>query len=170
MSASRSTSLGVGLTAFSWSLWSFALFRFITGAGIGGEYSAVNSAIDELIPARFRGRVDLMINGSFWLGAAAGAISTVILLNPKLLPVNLGWRLGFGAGAIIGTVILYMRRFIPESPRWLVTHGQREEAEKTVAAFGANGGARDRRAPGGSAARGGACGFMCGISTAWRRC
>jgi len=126
---------GVGLTAFSWNLWSFALFRFITGAGIGGEYSAVNSAIDELIPARFRGRVDLMINGSFWLGAAAGAASTVILLNPKILPVNLGWRLGFGAGAIIGTVILYMRRFIPESPRWLVTHGQREEAEKTVAAL-----------------------------------
>ena len=126
---------GVGLTAFSWNLWSFALFRFITGAGIGGEYSAVNSAIDELIPARFRGRVDLMINGSFWLGAAAGAASTVILLNPNILPVNLGWRLGFGAGAIIGTVILYMRRFIPESPRWLVTHGQREEAEKTVAAL-----------------------------------
>ncbi len=127
--------LGVGLTAFSWNLWSFALFRFITGAGIGGEYSAVNSAIDELIPARFRGRVDLMINGSFWLGAAAGAASTVILLNPRILPVNLGWRLGFGAGAIIGTGILYMRRFIPESPRWLVTHGQREEAEITVAAI-----------------------------------
>jgi MFS family permease len=127
--------LGVGLTAFSWNLWSFALFRFITGAGIGGEYSAVNSAIDELIPARFRGRVDLMINGSFWLGAAAGAASTVILLNPRILPVDLGWRLGFGAGAVIGLSILYMRRFIPESPRWLVTHGQREEAEITVAAI-----------------------------------
>ena len=95
--------LGVGLTAFSWNLWSFALFRFITGAGIGGEYSAVNSAIDELIPARFRGRVDLMINGSFWLGAAVGAASTIVLLNPRILPVDLGWRLGFGAGAIIGT-------------------------------------------------------------------
>jgi len=127
--------LGVGLTAFSWNLWSFALFRSITGAGIGGEYSAVNSAIDELIPARFRGRVDLMINGSFWLGAAVGAASTVILLNPRILPVNLGWRLGFGAGAVIGLSILYMRRFIPESPRWLVTHGQREEAEITVAAI-----------------------------------
>jgi MFS family permease len=127
--------LGVGLTAFSWNLWSFALFRFITGAGIGGEYSAVNSAIDELIPARFRGRVDLMINGSFWLGAAVGAASTVVLLNPLILPVDLGWRLGFGAGAVIGLVILYMRRFIPESPRWLVTHGQRAAAEATVAAI-----------------------------------
>jgi MFS family permease len=126
--------LGVGLTAFSWNLGSFALFRAITGAGIGGEYSAVNSAIDELIPARFRGRVDLMINGSFWLGAAAGAASTVVLLNPRILPINLGWRLGFGAGAVIGSIILYMRRFIPESPRWLVTHGQRAAAEETVAA------------------------------------
>lgn len=126
---------GVALTACSWNLWSFALFRFITGSGIGGEYSAVNSAIDELIPARFRGRVDLMINGSFWLGAAAGAASTVILLNPKMLPVNLGWRLGFGAGAVIGLGIIYIRRFIPESPRWLVTHGQREAAEKAVAAL-----------------------------------
>jgi MFS family permease len=125
--------LGVGLTAFSWNLWTFALFRFITGAGIGGEYSAVNSAIDELIPARFRGRVDLIINGSFWLGAAVGAASTIVLLNSRILPVNLGWRLGFGAGAIIGLVILYMRRFIPESPRWLVTHGQRDAAEKTLA-------------------------------------
>jgi MFS family permease len=126
--------LGVGLTAFSWNLGSFALFRAITGAGIGGEYSAVNSAIDELIPARCRGRVDLMINGSFWLGAAAGAASTVVLLNPRILPVNIGWRLGFGAGAVIGLIILYMRRFIPESPRWLVTHGQRAAAEETVAA------------------------------------
>ncbi len=124
--------LGVGLTAFSWNLWSFALFRFITGAGIGGEYSAVNSAIDELIPARFRGRVDLMINGSFWLGAAVGSVSTVVILNPHILPINLGWRLGFGAGAIIGIVILYLREFIPESPRWLMTHGYRDEAEKTV--------------------------------------
>ena len=125
--------VGVGCTAFSWNLWSFALFRFITGAGIGGEYSAVNSAIDELIPARFRGRVDLMVNGSFWLGAAAGSASTLILLDPKILAPAIGWRIGFGAGAIIGTVVLYMRRFIPESPRWLVTHGEREAAEKTVA-------------------------------------
>ncbi|HLK87154.1 MAG TPA: MFS transporter [Candidatus Binataceae bacterium] len=124
---------GVGCTAVSWNLASFALFRCITGAGIGGEYSAVNSAIDELIPARFRGRVDLIVNGSFWLGAAVGSASTLILLDTRYLAVNVGWRLGFGAGAIIGMIILYMRRFIPESPRWLVTHGQREEADKTVA-------------------------------------
>src|SRR5690242_20445736 len=124
--------LGVGLSAFSWNLWSFALFRFITGAGIGGEYSAVNSAIDELIPARFRGRVDLIVNGSFWLGAALGAASTVVILDPHILPVNLGWRFGFGAGAVIGMVILFLRQFIPESPRWLMTHGERDEAEKTV--------------------------------------
>ena len=95
--------LGVGLTALSWNLWSFALFRFITGAGIGGEYSAVNSAIDELIPARFRGRVDLIINGSFWLGRGARLESRpLVILDPHILPINLGWRFGFGAGAIIG--------------------------------------------------------------------
>ena len=125
--------VGVGCTAGSWNLVSFAVFRFVTGAGIGGEYSAVNSAIDELIPARFRGRVDLIVNGSFWLGAAAGSASTLLLLDPRYLAVNVGWRVGFGAGAIIGVIILYMRRFIPESPRWLVTHGEREEAENTVA-------------------------------------
>jgi len=124
--------LGVGLTAFSWNLYSFAIFRFLTGAGIGGEYSAINSAIDELIPARLRGRVDLIVNGSYWLGAAVGAVSTVVLLNPHLLAVDVGWRIGFGAGAIIGLGILYLRRFIPESPRWLITHGQREAAEKTM--------------------------------------
>jgi MFS family permease len=124
--------LGVGFTAFSWNLWSFALFRFITGTGIGGEYSAVNSAIDELIPARLRGRVDLIVNGSYWLGAAAGAASTLILLDPNFLPAQIGWRVGFGAGAIVGIVILYLRRFIPESPRWLMTHGQLDTAEKSL--------------------------------------
>ncbi|HTW89668.1 MAG TPA: MFS transporter [Candidatus Binataceae bacterium] len=124
---------GVGLTAISWSLASFAAFRFITGAGIGGEYAAVNSAIDELIPARLRGRVDLMVNGSFWLGAAAGSASTIIILNPHLFAPNLGWRLGFGIGALLGMAILPLRHFIPESPRWLLTHGRREEAEETVA-------------------------------------
>ena len=121
--------VGVGCTAFSWNLASFALFRLITGAGIGGEYSAVNSAIDELIPARLRGRVDLIINGSFWLGAAAGSLSTIVILNPRIAPYPIGWRLGFGAGALIGCGILYLRRFIPESPRWLLVHGRREQAE-----------------------------------------
>ena len=127
--------LGVALTATSWSLWSFAAFRFLTGAGIGGEYSAVNSAIDELIPARFRGRIDLMINGSFWLGALAGAASTGLILNTRIFPIDIGWRLGFGIGAVIGFAILYLRRFIPESPRWLITHGRREEAEELVRDF-----------------------------------
>jgi MFS family permease len=127
--------VGVGLTAVSWNLASFAIFRSLTGAGIGGEYSAVNSAIDELIPARFRGRIDLMINGSFWLGALAGSASTALILNPKIFAVDVGWRLGFAVGAMIGLVILFLRRFIPESPRWLFTHGQRDKAEKIVREF-----------------------------------
>ena len=123
---------GVGLTAISWDMASIALFRFITGAGIGGEYSAVNSAIDELIPARVRGRVGLMINGSFWLGAAAGSALTRVVLDPAIFPPNLGWRLGFAIGPLAGLVIIYMRRFIPESPRWLLTHGRLSEAERTL--------------------------------------
>src|SRR3954470_19307180 len=97
------------LTAFSWDFWSFAVFRFFTGAGIGGEYSAINSAIDELIPARVRGRVDLGINGSYWIGAAAGSLATVVLLDPRILPVDLGWRLGFGIGAVLGLIIIFYR-------------------------------------------------------------
>jgi MFS family permease len=136
--------IGVALTALSWNLTSFALFRFLTGAGIGGEYSAVNSAIDELIPARLRGRIGLMINGSFWLGALAGAASTGLILDTRIFPIDLGWRLGFGIGAIIGLVILYLRRFIPESPRWLMTHGRREEAEELVRDFEAELGSVER--------------------------
>ncbi|HEY2154464.1 MAG TPA: MFS transporter, partial [Isosphaeraceae bacterium] len=121
------------LTAFSWDFWSFAVFRFFTGAGIGVEYSAINSAIDELIPARVRGRVDLAINGTYWVGAAVGSLATLVLLNPAIFPIDLGWRLGFGIGAVLGLVVIFFRRYIPESPRWLVTHGHREEAERVVA-------------------------------------
>ncbi len=120
-------------TSLSWDFWSFAVFRFLTGAGIGGEYSAINSAIDELIPARVRGRVDLAINGSYWIGAAAGSLSTLVLLDTNLIPVDLGWRLGFGIGAILGLVIIFYRNHVPESPRWLVTHGHVDEANRVVA-------------------------------------
>ena len=123
---------GVILTAFAWNFWSFACFRALTGAGIGGEYAAINSAIDELIPARVRGRVDLIINGSYWLGAAVGSLSTLVLLNPAVVPVNLGWRLGFGIGAALGLLILLLRKYVPESPRWLVTRGRQQEAEAVV--------------------------------------
>jgi len=119
-------------TSFSWDFWSFAVFRFFTGAGIGGEYSAINSAIDELIPARVRGRVDLAINGSYWIGAAVGSLSTLVLLDPNILSVDLGWRVGFGIGAVLGLIIIFYRNHVPESPRWLVTHGHQDEANKVV--------------------------------------
>jgi MFS family permease len=125
--------VATALTAFSWNVESFLFFRFLTGAGIGGEYSAINSAIQELIPARVRGRTDLFINGSFWIGAALGAIVSVPLLDPHLFGSDLGWRLAFGSGAVLGLFILYLRRFLPESPRWLMIHGRGPEAEKTVA-------------------------------------
>jgi MFS family permease len=122
-----------GLTAFSWSFASYAFFRALTGAGIGGEYAAINSAIDELIPARVRGRVDLMINGSYWVGAALGSAATIVLLDPRRLPVWLGWRCAFGIGATLGLVVIFFRRWIPESPRWLMIHGRNAEAEEIVA-------------------------------------
>src|SRR6202162_1241978 len=109
--------MGTALSAFSWNFASYALFRAVTGAGIGGEYAAVNSAIDELIPARVRGRVDLMINGSYWIGAALGSLSTIIILDPNIFHVNVGWRVGFGVGAVIGLLILLLREYLPESPR-----------------------------------------------------
>jgi MFS family permease len=124
--------IATGLTAFSWNFASYAFFRALTGAGIGGEYAAINSAIDELIPARVRGRVDLMINGSYWLGAALGAGATIFLLDPRRLPIWLGWRCAFGIGAILGLVIIFFRRWIPESPRWLMIHGRNQEAERIV--------------------------------------
>jgi len=126
---------GTLLTAFSWDLASLAAFRVITGFGIGGEYAAINSAIDELIPARVRGRVNLIINGSFWLGAVAGSAATVVLLDPRVLPIDVGWRLGFGIGAALGTIVLFARRYIPERPRWLAIHGYRAQAEQVVAAI-----------------------------------
>jgi MFS family permease len=126
---------GALLTALSWNLTSFIVFRVITGAGIGGEYAAINSAIDELIPARLRGRIDIYINGSYWVGAAVGAGATVVLLDPAIFSVDIGWRVGFAIGALLGLFILLVRRHVPESPRWLITHGYAEEAERTVRAI-----------------------------------
>lgn len=119
-------------TAFAWDLPSFALMRFLTGAGIGGEYSAINSAIQELIPARRRGWTDLAINGSFWIGAAIAGSLSIVLLDPRLFDPDLGWRIAFFGGAAIGLVILWLRRFLPESPRWLIIHGDPEEADRIV--------------------------------------
>jgi MFS family permease len=125
-------------TAFSWNLWSFALFRFLTGAGIGGEYTAINSTIQELVPARVRGWTDLAINGSFWLGAAMGAAGSIVLLDPALFAPDLGWRLAFAIGAALSLIILFMRLWLPESPRWLATHGRLPEAEAIVAGIEAD--------------------------------
>ena len=119
-------------SGFAWDFWSFIVFRFLTGAGIGGEYGAVNSAIDELIPARHRGRVALAINGSFWIGAALGALGSVVVLNPDVIDQALGWRLAFIIGGLLALIVIYIRRYIPESPRWLLTHGRPEEADAIV--------------------------------------
>jgi MFS family permease len=120
-------------TAASWDLWSFALFRFLTGAGIGGEYAAINSTIQELVPARVRGWTDLVINGSFWIGAALGALGSIVLLDPQVIDPETGWRFAFLIGAALALVIFIMRLWIPESPRWLMTHGRADEAERVVA-------------------------------------
>ena len=120
-------------TALSWNVASYALFRFLTGAGIGGEYTAINSTIQELVPARYRGWTDLVINGSFWIGAAIGAISAIVLLDPAVIDPDIGWRLAYLTGACLGLVVFVMRMWIPESPRWLMTHGRPDEAHAIVA-------------------------------------
>jgi MFS family permease len=120
-------------TAFSWNVTSFIAFRFLTGMGIGGEYTAINSTIQELVPARVRGWTDLVINGSFWIGAALGALGSIILLDPAWIDPEYGWRLAFFIGAALGLVILFLRQWIPESPRWLISHGQPERAAAIVA-------------------------------------
>lgn len=119
-------------TAFAPSFLWFAICRFFTGSGIGGEYAAINSAIDELIPARVRGATDLMINGSYWIGTAVGAALSLVLLDKGIFSTDLGWRLAFGIGAVLGVGLLLIRRTVPESPRWLMIHGRDKEAEEIV--------------------------------------
>jgi MFS family permease len=139
-------------TAFCTGFGAFALCRFVTGIGIGGEYAAINSAIDELIPARVRGRVNLAINGSFWLGAALGAVLSLVLLDARVLGPQDGWRAGFLVGAVLAVAILLVRRHVPESPRWLLAHGRHEEAERVMAGIEAAAGVRSPSAPGAMAA------------------
>lgn len=119
-------------TGLSWDVWSFALFRLLTGAGIGGEYTAINSTIAELTPARVRGWTDLIVNGSFWVGAAIGALGSIVILNPTIINPEYGWRGAFLIGALLAVVILFLRLWIPESPRWLMTHGRIAEADAIV--------------------------------------
>src|SRR4051812_11970799 len=125
--------LATAATAFSWNLWSFLLFRFLTGAGIGGEYAAINSTIQELVPARVRGWTDLVINGSFWIGAALGALAGIGLPGPARIDREHGWRAAFLIGAVLACIVFFMRLWLPESPRWLMTHGRAAEAEEIIA-------------------------------------
>ena len=125
--------IGSGVAGLSPTVWFLYVFRFIAGMGIGGEYSAINSAIDELIPGKYRGRVDLAINGTYWAGAMLGALGSYWLLDTNRFAENVGWRIAFFIGPVLGLIIIFLRRHIPESPRWLVTHGRGDEAEKIVA-------------------------------------
>jgi MFS family permease len=129
------------LTGLAWDFRSFCVLRFLTGMGIGGEYGAVNSAIQEMIPAHYRGRTDLMVNGSFWIGAALGALGSVVVLDPALFAPSVGWRVAFLIGGVLGIGVVWLRRFIPESPRWLMIHGRAAEAERIVAGIEAAAGA-----------------------------
>ncbi len=122
-------------TGLSFTWWYFMMFRFLTGMGIGGEYASINSAIDELIPARARGTIDLSINGSYWAGSIAGSALALVLLDEALFPADVGWRLAFGMGVVLGLFVLLVRRNVPESPRWLFLHGREEEAERLVDAI-----------------------------------
>ncbi len=124
--------VATALTGLSWNEASFFFFRFLTGAGIGGEYSAVNSTIQELMPARYRGFTDLVINGSYWIGAALGAGVAVVLLNQSIFPAAIGWRAAFFVGAVIGIGVFFLRFLIPESPRWLIIHGREKEAAEAI--------------------------------------
>jgi MFS family permease len=138
--------LATAATGFAWNAASFVAFRFLTGAGIGGEYTAINSTIQELVPARLRGFTDLLINGSFWIGAAMGAGGSIVLLDPRVIDPAYGWRLAFLIGATIGLIIVVMRLWIPESPRWLVTHGRPQDAEKVLRGIEARAPGPERRA------------------------
>ncbi|WP_345751261.1 MFS transporter [Microbacterium rhizophilus] len=124
--------IGSAVAGLSFAPWFFYIWRFVAGAGIGGEYAAINSAIDEIIPSKYRGRVDIAINGTYWGGAALGAFANMFFLNTEILPEDLGWRLSFFLGPVLGLLIIWLRRHIPESPRWQMTHGLEEEAERNV--------------------------------------
>ncbi len=124
--------IGSGIAGLATSVWFLYLFRFIAGLGIGGEYTAINSAIDELIPARYRGRVDIAVNGTYWAGAGLGAFASLWLLDPAYVHEDWGWRIGFLIGPVMGLIIIWLRQHIPESPRWMLTHGQAKEAERIV--------------------------------------